>query len=90
MNGARGTRDIEHARSGIARVDCNAARVAGESTVSASDQGKAARVAASELGNERVSIVQSFNRSSDSLVRFVPLVKVRYEFLGQVIEFFVR
>ena len=42
--------DIEHARSGIARVDCNAARVAGASTGSASDQGKAARVAASERG----------------------------------------
>jgi hypothetical protein len=32
----------------IARVDCNAARVAGASTGSASDQGKVARVAASE------------------------------------------
>ena len=39
----------------IARVDCNAARVAGASTGSASDQGKVARVATSKLGDERVS-----------------------------------
>jgi hypothetical protein len=54
-NGAEGICDIEHVAIGIARVDGNAARVAGASTGSASDQGKVARVAASELGNERVS-----------------------------------
>jgi hypothetical protein len=43
-------------RVSIARVDGNAARVAGASTGSASDQGKAATVAASELGRERVSM----------------------------------
>jgi hypothetical protein len=43
MNGADGVSDIEHAVIGIARVDCNAARVAGACTGSASDQGKAAR-----------------------------------------------
>ena len=42
MNGADGISDIEHVAIGIARVDCNAARVAGASTGSASDQGKAA------------------------------------------------
>src|SRR6184192_2335629 len=55
MNGADGISDIEHVAIGIARVDGNAARVAGASTGSASDQGKVARVATSKLGNERVS-----------------------------------
>jgi hypothetical protein len=35
--------DIEHARQGVERVDGQAARVAGVSAGSASDQGKAAR-----------------------------------------------
>ena len=54
-NGAEGICDIEHVAIGIARVDGNAARVAGASTGSASDQGKVARVATSKLGDERVS-----------------------------------
>ena len=45
-----GVAGIEPSRWGIARVDGNAARVAGASTGSASDQGKATRVGASELG----------------------------------------
>src|SRR6266487_4309876 len=36
----------------IARVDCNAARVAGASTGSASDQGKVTRVGASEWSRQ--------------------------------------
>ena len=51
-NGANGVSDIEHARSGIARVDCNAARVAGASTGSASDQGKAATGSGERPGRE--------------------------------------
>jgi len=39
--------DIEHVAMGIARIDGNAARVAGASAGSASDQRKVARVAAS-------------------------------------------
>ena len=54
-NGAEGSGIIEHVAIGIARVDGNAAKVAGASTGSASDQGKVARVATSKLGNERVS-----------------------------------
>jgi ATPase subunit of ABC transporter with duplicated ATPase domains len=54
-NGADGITDIEHVAIGIARIDGNAARVAGASAGSASDQGKVARVATSKLGNERVS-----------------------------------
>ena len=42
--------EIEHMRLGIAWVDGNAARVAGTSKGSASDQGKATRVGASERG----------------------------------------
>jgi hypothetical protein len=47
---------LNTSRLGIARVDGNAARVAGASTGSASDQGKVARIAMSELGNERISM----------------------------------
>jgi len=49
-------------RSGIARVDGNAARVAGVSTGSASDQGKAARVAASERSRGDASDMDGQNR----------------------------
>jgi hypothetical protein len=42
-NGADGITDIGHVAIGIARVDGNAARVAGASTGSASDQRKVAR-----------------------------------------------
>jgi hypothetical protein len=52
----KGISEIEHVASGNARVDGNAARVAGASTGSASDQGKVARVAMSELGDERISM----------------------------------
>jgi len=56
MNGAEGISDIEHVAIGIARVDGNAARVAGASTGSASDQRKVARA-----GDERVGKRMSFN-----------------------------
>ena len=62
MNGADGISDIEHARSGIARVDCNAARVAGASTGSANDQGKATRVGASEWSRGDASDIDGQNR----------------------------
>jgi hypothetical protein len=50
MNGADGISDIEHVRSGIARVDGNAARSLAQAPGGASDQGKAARLGASERG----------------------------------------
>jgi hypothetical protein len=56
MNGAEGISDIEHVAIGIARVDGNAARVAGVSTGSASDQGKVTRVGANERGQRIVSM----------------------------------
>ena len=46
------SRVSEHARPGAARVGGHAARVAGASTGSASDQGKVTRVGASELGQQ--------------------------------------
>jgi hypothetical protein len=51
----KGITEIEHARSGIARVDGNAARQLVQVLGRASDQRKPRRVAASELGSERVS-----------------------------------
>jgi hypothetical protein len=52
MNGAIGMSDIEHARLADERVDGYAARVAGVRVGNANDQGKAARVAASECGQQ--------------------------------------
>ena len=62
MNGADGISDIEHVAMGIARVDGNAARVAGASTGSASDQGKATRVGASEWSRGDASDMDGQNR----------------------------
>jgi hypothetical protein len=64
MNGAEGISDIEHVAIGIARVDGNAARVAGVSTGSASDQRKVTRVGANERGQR-----MSFNGAAGRRAR---------------------
>jgi hypothetical protein len=60
FNRGKGTPTQNTSRSGIARVDGNAARVAGASTGSASDQGKAATGS-----GERVGTRTSFKRISE-------------------------
>jgi hypothetical protein len=56
--------EVGNERVSIAPVDCNPARMAGTNAGSASDRGKAARVTASELGNEGVSNFEPLHRDS--------------------------
>jgi hypothetical protein len=57
-----GSATLNMSRLGIVRVDGNAARVAGASKGSASDQGKGARVGASEHGKRTSFMPLEFAR----------------------------